>query len=234
MTQRGAEAQIALPLGAEPHPASAAAQSLMAFLLRLRAAGIADTAVLRALETVPREMFAPHRFADLALRDIALPIPCGQIMPEPLFVARAIEALSIEPSHSVLEIGSGSGYTTAILARLAARVVSVEWFEPLAVECAARLRRLGIDNATVLRGDGLALAPSLGLFDRILLNGAIYGLPDDIAAALAEGGVVVFSRPGEADQGALVAVRDSPGQGLIETTIGHSRLGRLIKSMVVR
>ena len=228
MTARGGHDQIALPLGETAHPASAAAQALMAFLLRLRASGVADTAVLRALETVPRELFAPHHFADLALREIALPISCGQIMPEPLFVARAVEALAVEPGHSVLEIGSGSGYTTAILARQAQRVVSVEYFEPLAIECAGRLARLGLENAGIRHGDGVALAGELGLFDRILINAAVDGLPESIAAALAENGVIVLTRVDEAGRGYLAAIRDTPGRGLVESRVGASRLGRLI------
>ncbi len=220
--------QIALPLDGAPHPSSAAAQALMAFLLRLRARGIADTAVLRALETVPRENFAPHRFADLALRDIALPIPCGQIMPEPMFVARMVEALEIQTEHDVLEIGSGSGYTTAILSRLARRVVSVEYFEPLAIESARRLERLGIANASVRAGEGVALAAGFGLFDRIVVHGAMAGLPSSLAGALAEGGIIVTGRMSASGLSTLVRIVDRPGQGLVEMEIGASRLGRLI------
>jgi UDP-N-acetylenolpyruvoylglucosamine reductase len=96
-----------------------AAQAVMAFLLRMRARGISDVAVLRALETTPRDLFVPHRYRDLALRDMALPIPCGQTMPEAWLVAVMMEALDLAPHHRVLEIGAGSGYATAIAARLA-------------------------------------------------------------------------------------------------------------------
>src|SRR5487761_2591323 len=85
------------------------AQATVSFLLSLRARGIGDLKVLRALEKVPRERFVPHRYADLALRNVALPIGCGQVMPEPTLVARIIEALDPLPSHRVLEIGTGSG-----------------------------------------------------------------------------------------------------------------------------
>ena len=135
--------QMDLPLLMPGEAEARAAQAVMAFLLRLRARGIADVTVLRALETVPRERFVPHRYRDLALRDIALPIACGQTMPEAWLVARMMEGLDLAPNHRVLEVGAGSGYATAILARLAGEVVSCEIFEPLAVECAQRLARLG-------------------------------------------------------------------------------------------
>ena len=224
----GAPEQIALPLGSAPHPSSAAAQALMAFLLRLRARGVADVSVLRALETVPRELFAPHRFADLALRDIALPIPCGQIMPEPLFVARAMEALAVAPDSRVLEIGAGSGYSTAILARLAREVVSVEYFEPLAIESAGRLAQLGIANARVLHGEALALAVDLGLFDRIIVHAIVDGLQAPLANALAEGGVIVLGRAGGGAGAHLARIADTPGEGLVETALQRCRLGALI------
>jgi protein-L-isoaspartate(D-aspartate) O-methyltransferase len=229
MSRRNGESeQIALPLGAEPHPSSAAAQATMAFLLRLRERGVSNVSVLRALETVPREMFAPHRFADLALRDIALPIACGQIMPEPMFVARVMEALAVEPNNRVLEIGAGSGYTTAILARLATEVVSIEYFEPLAIESAQRLARLRIANAAVHNGDGSKMAGDFGLFDRIVIHGLVDGMPPTIAGALAEGGVIVLGRADGDGRGHLAKIMDAPGRGFVETTLGPCRLASLI------
>ena len=88
----------------------------------LRARGIQDLNLLRALEIVPREIFVPHRFADLAGRPIALPLRCGQTLPEPWLAARMIEALAPARHHRVLEIGTGSGYATALLARLSREV----------------------------------------------------------------------------------------------------------------
>ena len=128
----------------------------MSFVLRLRARGLADVAVLRALETVPRHLFVPHLYADLAWRDIALPIACGQTMSEPFTLARVMEALRVAPGHRVLEVGAGSGYATAILARLGAEVVSFERYRTLATEASVRLRELGFANARVIHGDGLA------------------------------------------------------------------------------
>src|ERR1700754_1811922 len=89
------------------------AQIKAEFMLRMRARGIQDLAILRALERVPRELFVPHHYVDLARRDLALPIGCGQTLSEPFLVARMIEALAPERNDRVLEIGTGSGYATA-------------------------------------------------------------------------------------------------------------------------
>lgn len=169
------------------------------FLLGLRARGIGDLPVLRAMETVPRELFVPHRLIDLANRDIALPIACGQTMPEPWLVARMMEALALRPDLRVLEIGAGSGYATAILARLAREIVALERFQSLAMAASARLERLLIRNAGIVWGDGLALTRHSGLFDRIIVHAALADVPAGIASALAEGGVLVCARPALAD-----------------------------------
>src|SRR4051812_26461567 len=103
----------------------AAAVETASFILSLRARGIHDTALLRAMELVPREVFAPRRFADLARTDVALPLPCGQTMTAPRTVATMIAALGIAPGQRILEIGTGSGYVTALLAQMGADVLSV-------------------------------------------------------------------------------------------------------------
>ena len=151
----------------------ARAQARMAFLLGLRGRGISDIAVLRALEVAPRESFVPRQYADLAWRDIALPIACGQTMPEPWLVARMMESLGVSAAHRVLEIGSGSGYATAILAQLAGEVVSFERYRSLAVEARTRLEALGFSNASIHWDDGLAAAAEAGRFDRILVHGCL-------------------------------------------------------------
>ncbi|HUZ67233.1 MAG TPA: protein-L-isoaspartate(D-aspartate) O-methyltransferase [Beijerinckiaceae bacterium] len=205
-----------------------AAQETMAFLLRLRARGIADVSVLRALETVPRLAFVSHRYADLALRDMALPISCGQTIPEPYLVARTLEALDLEPSHRVLEIGTGSGYSTALLARLAGEVISYERFQTLALEARIRLARLGVTNARVIWGDGLAEAANEGLFDRILLQGSLKGaLPTAVMDLLGARGVAIYGRTGDGAPGEFVRIADCDG-GLTESVVGLCRTGPLV------
>jgi protein-L-isoaspartate(D-aspartate) O-methyltransferase len=173
---------------------TANAEEKAAFHLRLRARGIQDRAVLRTLELVPRSLFVPHRYADLAHKDVALPIGCGQTISEPGLVGRMMEALDLAKRHRVLEIGSGTGYTAAILAQLAGEVVSIERFQSLASEARARLGQMGIDNAEVVWGDGLAVPQEVGPFDRIFVEGRL----DDAAAyfqhVLIDGGILIAAR----------------------------------------
>ena len=167
-------------------------EARVAFLLGLRERGIRDLAVLRALETIPRENFVPHRYLDLANRDIALPIACGQSMPQPYLVARMMVALQLSPAMRVLEIGAGSGYATAILARLAGEVTAVERFQSLAIAAGARLAQLAIGNAQVAWGDGLDTQP--GPFDRIVVHAGIDGHEARLVAMLGQGGFAVGAR----------------------------------------
>ncbi len=209
-----------------PAPATAdLLQRRMAFLLALRARGIADLAVLRALEVAPREMFAPRRYLDLALRDVALPIECGQTMPEPYLVGRMMEALALDRSCRVLEVGAGSGFATAILAQLAGSVLAFERYRALAMEAQARLQALGLAHAQVLWGDGLSEGPAAGPFDRI----AVHGLIDSTQAfdaALALDGVLVFGRRVEGGRRWLVR-RIRRAAGFEESPIAPCRLGPL-------
>ncbi|MCC2098482.1 MAG: methyltransferase domain-containing protein [Hyphomicrobiales bacterium] len=179
----------------DPREASDTDQARMAFILHLRERGIADVNVLRALETVPREKFVPRRYADLAWRDLALPIACGQFMPDPHIVARTMEALALTKSHRVLEIGAGSGYSTAILARLAGRVISFERYRTLALEAQSRLATIGAPNAEVIHGDGLESAAEHGTFDRIVVHLSLPDGPKNLLDLLSADGRIVFGSP---------------------------------------
>lgn len=199
----------------------------MAFVLRLRARGVADVALLRALETTPRHLFVPHFFTDLAWRDIALPIACGQTMPEPMQVARMIEALRLSPHHRVLEIGTGSGYTSAVLSRLCREVVSVERFGSLTSEAGARLHRIGARNIQLLHGDGLALAEAGGAFDRVLVDGSLIEIPQCLRLRLADGGAVVHARPAGAGH-VLARTRFDAAGKPTQTLMGACRAVELV------
>jgi protein-L-isoaspartate(D-aspartate) O-methyltransferase len=195
------------------------AQGKAAFLMALRARGIQDLNLLRALESIPREIFVPHRFADLARRPIALPLRCGQTLPEPWLTARMIEALAPLPHHRVLEIGTGSGYAAALLARLAREVLSIERFQSLAIEAGARLAQLAITNASVAFGDGLAIPPRTGPFDRIIIQGVINEIPENLISALDEAGLMVAARPDPASRaGQHIARISRDGDGRLEET----------------
>ena len=161
----------------------------VAFVMALRARGVRDTALLSAMERTSREMFAPRRFSDLARADIALPLACGQTMTAPTSVAAMLLALQVGPGQRVLEVGTGSGYVTALLTRLGARVVTVERYATLAEAAALHLAAAGAE-ATLLTGDGLA--PDFeGGFQRVLLNGTLPAVPSTLAALLAPGGRLV-------------------------------------------
>jgi protein-L-isoaspartate(D-aspartate) O-methyltransferase len=164
----------------------------MQFLLDLRRRGIADRAVLRALDEVPREHFVDARFASGAYADQALPIACGQTISQPYVVAYMTEQLGVRPEHRVLEIGTGSGYQAAVLSRLAREVVSVERYRTLADTARARLAALGYGNVEVIVGDGFAGVPERAPFDRIIVTAAAEAIPEALVAQLAEGGVLLL------------------------------------------
>src|SRR4051812_34464619 len=142
----------------------------MMFQLSLRRRGISDQAVLRTMEEVPREAFVERGDAAFAYRDSALGIECGQTISQPFVVAYMTEQLGVQKPHRVLEIGTGSGYQAAVLAKLAREVVSIERYRTLADGARKRLARLGFDNIEVILGDGYELPDTLGTFDRIIVT----------------------------------------------------------------
>ena len=170
------------------------------FTLRMRQRGLSDVRVLRALERTPRSFFMPQRYADIAARDIALPIGGGQTAPPPSTVAAMIEALKIAPTHRVLEIGAGSGYATALLGQLAAEVVALERCQSLAVEAAARLSAFGLANVSVAHADGLAPEATGGRFDRVIVHALIEPPAPRLIRWLSPGGMLVAAIAGEDGQ----------------------------------
>jgi protein-L-isoaspartate(D-aspartate) O-methyltransferase len=209
------------------------ASAKAAFVLGLRARGIRDLSLLRALEKVPRERFVPHRYADLAGRDLALPIGCGQTLSEAWLVARMVETLAPSPQHRVLEIGTGSGYATAILAELAREVLSVERFQSLAIAARLRLEELGIAHAAVVFGDGLAVPREAGVFDRILVHGCLESVPGSLLARLAIDGRMVMARPDRdmASRQILTELSFDRDGNPVETPRGTCRLQAIIPGL---
>lgn len=195
-----------------------------ALLLAIRRAGVHDLDILRAFESAPREDFAPYRFRDLANRDISLPIGCGQTMPRPVELARRIAALGVGRGHRVLEVGAGSGYAAAILARLAREVVSLERFATLALEAARRLETLGVGNVSVLHGDGMAPADDLGRFDRIIVHGSTAEAPTSLTDRLAPGGAMLFARRAPAGAQRLIKLDRNEAGALVARDMGACRL----------
>jgi protein-L-isoaspartate(D-aspartate) O-methyltransferase len=164
----------------------------MGFQLTLRRRGISDQVLLRAMDEVPREYFVAAAFADNAYADQALPIACGQTISQPYVVAYMTEQLEVEPQHRVLEIGTGTGYQTAILSRLVREVVSIERYRTLADTARDRLKTLGYANVTIIAGDGLAGAPDHAPFDRIIVTAAAEEVPKALVEQLAAEGKLVL------------------------------------------
>jgi protein-L-isoaspartate(D-aspartate) O-methyltransferase len=158
---------------------------------QLRARGLRDERVLTAMGRVPREVFIPESIAHEAYLDCALPIDCGQTISQPIIVAMMTEALQLTGNENVLEIGTGSGYQTAILAELAATVFSIERHADLAHQAETRVKNLGYKNVVVRTGDGSLGWPDEAPFDRIIVTAAAPECPPVLWDQLKEGGILV-------------------------------------------
>ena len=156
-----------------------------------RAHGVRDSRLLEAIAAVPRAQFVPPDLAAQAYQDVPLPIPHGQVTTQPSLVAQMVQALDLSSSDRVLEIGTGFGWQTALLARLASEVWSVERWEDVARTARMRLERQGLDDATVVVGDGSAGLPEHAPYDAILVAAAFPQVPAPLVEQLAEGGRLV-------------------------------------------
>jgi protein-L-isoaspartate(D-aspartate) O-methyltransferase len=159
---------------------------------QLEARDITDARVLRAFRDVPRHLFVPEPLRRDAYADRPLPIGAGQTISQPYIVALMSQALRLSGDEKVLEIGTGSGYQAAILARLARQVFSIEIVPSLAQEAAARLRELGCANVRVRAGDGYRGWPEEAPFDAIVVTCAPEAIPQPLLDQLAEGGRLVI------------------------------------------
>ena len=187
-------------------------------LMQLRNNGIRDTAVLSALEQIPREMFVEESFGEHAYDDTALPISCGQTISQPTIVARMTEALELHPRMRVLEIGTGSGYQAAILAKLARRVYTIERHRDLLSMAETRFRELGLHNIVTLRADGSKGWKEAAPFERIIVTAAATAIPEIYLEQLAPGGVMIIPvGDSVADQQLLRIRKNKEGQILQET-----------------
>jgi protein-L-isoaspartate(D-aspartate) O-methyltransferase len=150
---------------------------MIQLLMELRRSGIGDIDVLSALETTPREHFVPQVFADRALDNVALPLEGGATIGQPFMIAYMIEALELRPGLRILEVGTGSGYQTAILSKLAKRVYTIERHEALARQAQERLRKLLLFNVDFRIGQGTRGWPGQAPFDRIIVWSAAGEVP---------------------------------------------------------
>jgi protein-L-isoaspartate(D-aspartate) O-methyltransferase len=158
---------------------------------QLRRRGIEDERVLAAMEAVPREAFLPEELRAQAYADSALPIGEEQTISQPWIVAAICQALELDGSELVLEVGTGSGYSAAVLAGLAAHVVSIERHQPLSREAAAVLKSLAIGNVEIVVGDGSLGVPERAPFDAIAVHATAPAPPPALIDQLADGGRLV-------------------------------------------
>jgi protein-L-isoaspartate(D-aspartate) O-methyltransferase len=166
-------------------------QKKLRLLMELRRFGIGDAGVLGAIEKTPREKFVPSAFADQAYDNLALPIGQGQTVSQPYVVALMTEKLEPGPRHNVLEIGTGSGYQSAVLARLCRRVFSVERHRELLRDAERRFGELRLRNIVCRFGDGTKGWPEQLPYDRVIVTAAAAEVPATLIEGLARGGVLV-------------------------------------------
>ncbi|MDH3255682.1 MAG: protein-L-isoaspartate(D-aspartate) O-methyltransferase [Acidobacteriota bacterium] len=178
----------------------------------LRAHGVRDERVLAAMLAVPRHRFVKQHLKQQAYGDFALPIEAGQTISQPYVVARMTEMLKLSPEHTVLEVGTGSGYQTAVLAQLARWVYSLELVAELAQMAGARLRDLGIGNVKIQTFDGTVGWSECAPFDRILVTAGAPEAPKPLLSQLAVGGLMVVPVGDRASQ-RLITYRRLRGGG---------------------
>jgi protein-L-isoaspartate(D-aspartate) O-methyltransferase len=175
-------------------------------IMKLRTMGITDTSVLAAMEKTPREEFVPDAIVDQAWDDIALPIGKGQTISQPYVVASMTAALQLTGKEKVLEIGTGCGYQTAILAKLCRRVYTIERHRPLLEDAEKRFKELKVHNVTAIAADGMKGWPKIhgvdqAPFDRIIVTAAAQKKPPQaLLDQLAIGGIMIIPTGGENGQ----------------------------------
>ena len=211
----------------------ASAKDQIELIMQLRRRGIRDAKVLRAIESVPRELFVDEAFTDHAYQDIALPIECGQTISQPYVVAFMTQKLELDDRHKVLEVGTGSGYQAAVLSHLCRRVYSVERWRELQKLADHRLAELGITNVTTIIGDGWLGWPPQAPFDRIIVTAAALDAPAALLDQLKMGGRMIIPLGESRDEQSLVQI-DKTEEGLVETPLLPVRFVPLVHGRVKR
>lgn len=167
-------------------------ESKALLMLKLRQNGVSNPEVLKSIETIDRSSFISKSFLNRSLEDIPLPIECGQTISQPSLVAFMIQQLEIPYRSKVLEIGTGSGYQTAILSKLSSRVYSIERYKRLVDMAKIRLANLNISNVIILLMDGFFGYSLQAPFDRIILTAAVEEIPNLLISQLKVGGIMII------------------------------------------
>lgn len=205
-------------------------EGFAAFLLRLRGRGTVPKALIAAIEATPRRGFLSAQFHSIAWSDRMLPIECGEAIEGADMQVAVIAALSIEPASRVLEIGTGSGFTAAVMSRLAARVVTIDRYKTLTEQARQRFDALGIGNVIARQADGSVGLPNEGSFDRIVAWAAFESLPRFLLDQLSSGGIVIAPMgPEEGEQ--VLAKLTKVGSRFEREDIGLVRLQPILRSV---
>ena len=195
---------------------------------QLRRRGITEPIILDAFRQVPRELFVSDQYAHLAYGDHPLPIEAEQTISQPYIVALMMQAAAIKSGDKVLEVGSGSGYASAVIGRIAARVIGIERQHELVEVARERLERLGYDNIDIVEGDGTKGCPDEAPFDAILAAASGSHVPEPLLGQLAPGGRIVMpiGDPGAVQE--LVKVTKQEDGILRQENLGAVRFVPLI------
>jgi protein-L-isoaspartate(D-aspartate) O-methyltransferase len=204
-------------------------EALAGFLIALRSRGIRDLALLNAIEATPRELFLPESLAAYAYEDMSLPLACGQEAESPFALIDMLQHLDVSSKHQVLEIGSGSGWLTALIARLGGRVTGVERWRHLVETSTAALNRAGVANAEIVLGDGEGGIPAHAPYDRILISPSVNGLSSIMEAQLADKGAVIV--PVRRSRGTSLMRYERRPDGMYELRLGSSQAARLVSGI---
>ncbi|ARO29904.1 MULTISPECIES: protein-L-isoaspartate(D-aspartate) O-methyltransferase [unclassified Rhizobium] len=166
-------------------------EGFAALVLRLRAEGISDLDLLTAVEQTQRTLFVPPQFSDDAYSSRTIPIECGSFLEGVDFVVRILHHLKLKPGQRVLEVGTGSGFTAAVMGRLAERVLSIDRYKTLTTAAQRRMESLGLRNVVIRHADGSAGMQGEGTFDRILVTAAFNAMPRFYTDQLVSGGSMI-------------------------------------------
>lgn len=206
------------------------AERQMQFVFALRSHGVTNAAVLQAMEATPRLDFLEGIFRERSFEDVPLPIACGQTISQPTVVGLMTQALEVTRRCKVLEIGTGSGYQAAILARLARRVYTIERHRRLALGARELYRARGLGNITVIHGDGSLGLPEQAPFDRIMATAAAEDAPRVLLDQLRPGGIMVLPVGQSHATQTLIKIVKSEA-GLEYTVLGSVRFVPLVEGV---
>jgi protein-L-isoaspartate(D-aspartate) O-methyltransferase len=197
-----------------------------ALVVAARAAGVRDQRVLEAIRSTPREAFVPARYSGIAYADEPVPITHRQVTSQPSLIAAMVAALGLTDADKVLEVGTGYGYQTALLACLAAQVISIDLWPDMVAQARGNLAGQGIGNAVLITGDGSQGAPGHAPFDAIIICAAFPEVPPPLVVQLADGGRLVQPvGPGGSED--VIAYRKTGAglsRGRVVTTASFVRL----------